>query len=44
MNELLDKLKNFEDKYNKLIEKLSSPEVTSNPEISLKILKINIIN
>ena len=32
MNELLDKLKNFEDKYNKLIEKLSSPEVTSNPE------------
>jgi len=32
MNELLDKLKNFEEKYNKLIEKLSSPEVTSNPE------------
>jgi len=32
MNDLLDKLKNFEEKYNKLIEKLSSPEVMSNPE------------
>ncbi|MCJ7473060.1 MAG: peptide chain release factor 1, partial [Actinobacteria bacterium] len=32
MNELLEKLKNFEEKYNKLMEKLSSPEVTLNPE------------
>ncbi len=32
MNGLLNKLKNFEEKYNKLIEKISSPEVTSNPE------------
>jgi len=31
MNELLDKLENFEEKYNKLMEKLSNPEVTSNP-------------
>lgn len=31
MNELLEKLKNFEEKYNRLMEKLSSPEVTSNP-------------
>ncbi len=32
MNDLLNKLKIFEEKYNKLIEKLSSPEVASNPE------------
>ena len=32
MNELLEKLKSFEEKYNKLMAELSSPEVTSNPE------------
>jgi len=31
MNELLEKLKNFEEKYNKLMERLSSPEVIANP-------------
>lgn len=31
MNELLEKLKNFEEKYNKLMKRLSSPEVISNP-------------
>ncbi len=31
MNELLEKLKNFEEKYNKLMERLSSPEVIASP-------------
>ena len=31
MNELLEKLKIFEDEYKKLMSKLSDPEITSKP-------------
>ncbi|HAJ95330.1 MAG TPA: peptide chain release factor 1, partial [Actinobacteria bacterium] len=31
MNELLEKLKIFEDEYKKLMSKLSDPEITTNP-------------
>jgi peptide chain release factor 1 len=32
MSEILEKVKSYEDSYNKLIEKVSSPEVTNDPE------------